>query len=506
MDDRGFCATGFDCCLYRILIAAWMLALAACTAGPDYVRPAAPVPVAFKERAGWKIAQPMDERLGQKWWELFNDPQLTALAEQVVISNQNVLAAEAQLRQARALVQAARAGHYPMVTAGASASRSQRSGSLSSASDTGTVTPGEPVLSSSGRGSGVITAYSLPIDLSWEPDVWGRIRRSVEANEDLAQASEADLAAVRLSAQAELARGYFLLRSLDAQKQLLEETVANYQKTLQLTRNRYQSGVAARADLLQAEAQLKTTVSQALELGVQRAQLEHAIAVLIGKPASSFSISAAPLLNEFPAIPGALPSQLLERRPDIASAERRMAAANAQIGIAQAAYYPNVLLSGSAGLEALSLADLFSWPSHFWSLGSALSGTLFDAGLRRAQTEEARAAYDATVAAYRQTVLTGFQEVEDDLAELRILAAQAQAQEDAVEASRESLAVTLNQYKAGIVSYLNVIVSQSTALANQRTAVEIRGRRLIASVLLITALGGGWDISALGDEAGAGKR
>jgi NodT family efflux transporter outer membrane factor (OMF) lipoprotein len=470
-----------------------LLALAACTVGPNYARPTAPVPAAFKENEGWKIAQPGEGRLGEAWWRLFNDPQLTALEEQVVISNQNVLAAEAQVRQAKALVQAARAGYYPTVTVGASVTRSQRSGSLSTGTGTGTGN----VTNGSGGSPAVITDYSLPFDLAWEADLWGRIRRSVEANSDSAQASEADLAAARLSAQAELAQDYFLLRSQDAQKELFDATVASFQKALDLTRNRYASGVAAKADVLQAETQLKTAKAQAIDLGVQRAQLEHAIALLIGKPASAFSLPPAPLAAVFPQIPAGLPSQLLERRPDIASAERRMAAANAQIGVAKAAYYPSVRLSASAGLEALTLANWFSWPSRFWALGPAISETLFDGGLRRAQTDQAKAAYDATVASYRQTVLTGFQEVEDNLAALRILEAEAQAQDDAVKSSRESEAVTLNQYRAGIIGYINVTVAQNTALANERTAVGILGRRLTASVLLIKALGGGWDAAEL---------
>ena len=485
----------------RSIFVAAALVLTACTVGPDYVRPTAPVPAVFKESEEWKIAQPRDARIDQGWWKLFNDPHLSALEEQVVISNQNVAAAEARFRQAKALVRQSRAGYYPTVTAGLSATRSQRSGTSSTGTVTGT---GASTGIGTGRtsGSAPITQYSLPVDLSWQADVWGRIRRSVESNRDAAQASEADLAAAQLSAQAELAQDYFLLRSQDAQKQLLDETAASYRKALELTRNRYASGVAAKADLLQAETQLKTTTAQAIDLGVQRAQLEHAIALLVGKPASSFSIAVAPLVKVFPELPAGLPSQLLERRPDISSAERRMAAANAEIGIAKAAYYPNLQFSASAGLQALSLAELFSWPSLVWAVGPALSQTVFDGGLRRAQTEGARAAYDATVAAYRQIVLTGFQEVEDNLAALRILEAEAQAQEDAVNSSRESLAVTLNQYRGGVVSYLNVLVSQNTALANERVAVELLGRRLVASVLLIEALGGGWDAAFLREDDG----
>ena len=475
-----------------ILFLAALAGLAACTVGPNYVRPSAPAPVqdAFKESEGWKVAQPADGRLSGAWWQLFNDPQLTALEEQVVISNQTIAAAEAQVRQARALVQASRAGYYPTVTVGASVTRSQRG---VASSTIGGVSTGSGVSNS--------TAYSLPFDLSWEADVWGKIHRTVEASRDSAQASEADLAAARLSAQAELAQDYFLLRIQDAQKVLLDETVAAFQKALDLTRNRYQGGVAAKSDLLLAETQLKTTKAQEIDLGVQRAQLEHAIALLIGKPASSFSLPPASFGAVFPPIPAGLPSQLLERRPDIASAERRMAAANAQIGVAKAAYYPSISLSASAGLQAVSLANWFTWPSRFWALGPAISQTLFDGGLRMAQTEQARAAYDATVATYRQTVLTGFQEVEDNLAALRILEAEAQAQQDAVQASQESLAVSLNQYRAGIISYINVTVAQSTELANRRTAVGILGRRLTSSVLLIKALGGGWDAASLEGSA-----
>lgn len=470
----------------KLLIAALLpVAVTACTVGPNYVRPEAPVPVAFKEVKGWKVAQPGGGKLDEAWWRLFNDPDLNALEEQVVISNQNLKAAEAQVRQARALITQQRSAYFPTATVGASITRSQRGVTSSSASG--------------GTGNSVqnSTAYSLPFDFSWEADVWGKIRRSVEASSDSFQASEADLAAARLSAQAELAQDYFLLRVQDLQQQLLDATVASYQKAYDLTRNRYQGGVAARSDLLQAETQLKTTQAQAIDLGVQRAQLEHAIALLIGKPASAFSLPTRPFAAVFLQIPAGLPSQLLERRPDIAAAERRMASANAQIGVAQAAYYPTVGLSASAGLQAASLADWFTWPSRFWAIGPVLSQTLFDGGLRRGQTEQARATYDQTVANYRQTVLTGFQEVEDNLSALRILETEALAQDDAVRSAAETLAVALNQYRAGVVSYLNVTAAQSTELANRRTAVGILGRRLTASVLLIRALGGGWDAQAL---------
>ena len=472
----------------RLLLLAGVLALSACTVGPDYVRPTVEVPPVFKEMSSWKTAQPRDHVSRGPWWEAFGDPQLNALERQVTVSNQNLAVAEAQFRQAQALVQAARSGYFPTVSVGASASRTRRP------------------LTSSGGGttSTTVSDYTLPVDVTWELDLWGRVRRSVEASRANTQASAADLESVRLSIQSALAQNYFQLRTLDAQKQLLDTTVAYYRKSLELTRNRYTSGVVSRGDVLQAETQLKTTEAQAMDVGVQRAQLEHAIALLLGKPASSFSLAPAPLAVAPPAIPAVVPSQLLERRPDIGAAERRVAAANAQIGVAQAAYYPTVSLSGAAGFEATDLAKWLTWPSRFWSLGAAASETLFEGGLRRAQTEEARAAYDATVAAYRQTVLTGFQEVEDNLATLRILAGEAQVQDEAVKAARQSLELVTNQYRAGTVSYLDVIVVQTAALASERSAVDIAGRRLNASVLLVKALGGGWHANDLptGDEPG----
>jgi NodT family efflux transporter outer membrane factor (OMF) lipoprotein len=494
--------------LNKLTAAVAALLLSACSVGPDYVRPNpvvnTPMPAAFKETEQWKFAQPKDGKIQPGWWKLFNDPVLNALEEQVVISNQNIAAAEAQLRQARAIISANRAAYFPTIGVNPSVTRSQRSGSLSSGSSAaGTTTSTGTTVVSTGRGGGAtaITDYNLPADLSWEIDLWGRIRRTVEASRDNAQATQADLAAATLSAQAELAQDYFLLRSQDLQKKLLNDTVASYLKALELTRNRYAGGIAAKSDLLQAEAQLKTTQAQAIDLDVQRAQLEHAIALLIGKPASSFSIPVAPMAVVFPEIPAGMPSQLLERRPDVAGAERRMAAANAQIGVAKAAYYPNLQLSASAGLEAISMANWLTWPSRFWALGATVSETLFDGGLRRAQTEQARAAYDATVANYRQTVLVGFQEVEDNLAALRILSLEAAAQDEAVKASEATLAVSVNQYRAGIIGYLNVIVAQNTALANERAAATILARRLTSSVLLIKALGGGWNAAELGAEA-----
>lgn len=475
---------------HNIIAAAALMFLSACTVGPDYVRPTAVTPPVFKEMSGWKVAQPKDDILRGSWWEIYNDPQLNALEEQVAVSNQSVAAAEAQFRQARALVQAARAGFFPSATAGASVTRSN-----------------SPVRGGGGivGASNTVTDFLLPVDLSWELDIWGRVRRSVEASRASAEASAADLEALRLSIQTTLAQDYFQLRALDAQKQLLDETVSSFRKSLDLTKNRYTSGVVSRGDVLQAETQLKTTEAQAIDASVQRAQLEHAIALLAGKPAADFSIVAAPLTAVPPAIPVGLPSELLERRPDIAAAERRVVAANAQIGVAKAAYYPTVTLSGSAGFVNPDLANWLSWPSRFWSVGAAISETLFDGWLRGALTEQARAAYDATVANYRQTVLSGFQEVEDNLAALRILEAEGLVQGEAVKAAEQSVAITTNQYKAGTVSYLYVIVTQTAALTNQRTAVDILGRRMTASVLLIKALGGGWQGSALPSAVDSGS-
>ncbi len=339
--------------------------------------------------------------------------------------------------------------------------------------------------------------WSLPVDVSWEPDLFGRVRRNVESSRASAQATAADLENVRLAVCAEVAQDYFQLRALDAQKQLLDATVKAYSTTLELSRNRYSSGVASRGDVLQAETQLKATQAQAIDVGVQRAQLEHAIAVLVGKPASDFSIPVNPIAGTPPPIPVGLPSELLERRPDIAAAERQMAAANAQIGVAMAAFYPTVTLSASGGSQTLDLSKWLTWPTRFWSIGTAISETLFEGGLRKAQTEQARASYDATVATYRQTVLTGFQEVEDNLSALRILMEEASAQAEAVRAARDATTVVTNQYRSGIVAYVNVIVAQTTELSNERVALTIQGQRMTAAVLLIKALGGGWDASAL---------
>lgn len=461
---------------YRMKLLAVVLpmALSACTVGPDYVRPPVAAPAAFKEMQGWKIAQPQDQEIRGKWWEVFGDPELNALQDRVNISNQNLAQAEALFRQAKALVQSARAAYFPNLSGSVSASRSNRA-------------------SQSGVTSSPSNSHTLAFDANWEADLWGRVQRNVEANQASAAASAADLESTRLSIHAQLAQTYFQLRAVDAQQQLLARTVADYEKSLQLTQNQYEAGVVARGNVVLAQTQLKSTQAQAIDTGIQRAQLEHAIALLVGKAPSEFSLTPAPLALAVPAIPVGLPSTLLERRPDIAAAERRVATANAQIGVAKAAFFPALTLSASAGLQSSSFSDWLSLPNRFWSLGPALAMTLFDAGARKAQTEQAIAGYDANVAAYRQTVLGAFQEVEDNLAALHILEQEAQVQNEAVQSARLSVEFATNQYKAGIVNYLNVISAQTTALGNERTAVELLNRRMNASVLLIKALGGGWE-------------
>jgi len=400
---------------------------------------------------------------------------------QVAITNQTIKAAEGRVREAQALTQQARAAFFPIVTANASATRSGSGGGTRSTSSGTTVTLG-----------GVHNSYNVALDINWEIDLWGRVRRTLEASEATAEASAADLESAKLSAQAQLAEDYFLLRAQDAQVRLLNDTVAAYERSLQLTRNQYAVGVVGRADVAQAETQLKSTQAQAIDATAQRAQLEHAIAILIGKPPAEFSLVAETVPTVFPVIPVELPSELLERRPDIAAAERRAAAANAQIGVAESAFFPSLTLSATGGFQSSVLSQLFSLPSRYWSLGPALAQIIFDAGLRRAQTAQAIATYDENVANYRQTVLTGFQEVEDNLAALKILEQEAAVQDEAVKAARESLAIVLNQYRAGTANYLAVVVIQAAALNNERTAISILGRRLTASVALIKALGGGW--------------
>ena len=478
-------------CTLSLLLVSVLSLVAGCTVGPNYMRPTVMTPPSYKEADGWKKAEPRDDVPRGAWWEIFGDPRLNGLEAQVSISNQSLAAAEATYRQAVALVREARAAYFPTVTVGIGYARSR-------SSETVGLSFGSVGSSGVARSTGGSSNFfQLPVDVTWAPDLWGKVRRAVESSRAAAQASAGDLESARLSFQAELAQDYFQLRTLDADKRLLDQTVAAYEKSLELTRNRYASGVVSRADVVQAETQLKTTQAQAIDVGVQRAQLEHALALLIGQPASTFSLAAAPLGAAPPSIPTGVPSELLERRPDISAAERRVAAANAQIGVALAAFYPTVTLSASAGFESSSITQWLTWPSRFFAVGPGISETAFDGGLRRAQTEQTRAANEASVATYRQTVLAAFQGVEDKLAALRILEDEARVQEEAVKSAQQSVTLTTNQYNAGTVSYLNVITAQTIALTNQITAVQIAGRQMTAAVLLIQALGGGWDASEL---------
>jgi NodT family efflux transporter outer membrane factor (OMF) lipoprotein len=455
--------------------------LAGCAVGPDYRRPAAETPAAYKEIQGWKLAEPRDDLTRGNWWEIYGDPELNTLVRQVEVSNQNVRAAEAQVRQALAILGSARAANYPTVSAGLGASRGQGT-SASSSTGTTVVTPGAAIRNTD----------RVSLGAAWEADVWGRIARTVEADEAAAEASAADLQAALLSARATLVQTYLQLRINDAQRRLLEQTIVAYERSLTITRNRYEAGVAGRSDVAQAETQLRSTQSQAIDLGVQRAQLEHAIATLLGRAPADFRLPPGDAIPSLPSIPVGLPSELLERRPDIAGAERRIAAANAQIGVAQAAFFPALTFSASGGYQNSSFSQLMTLPNRFWSLGPSLAATLFDGGARSAQKEQAIAAYDRSVAIYRQAVLVAFQDVEDNLAALRILAEEAEAQRAAQMAAAEALALTDNLYQAGTVSYLNVVSAQAASLAADRASLGITGSRLVASVLLQKALGGGW--------------
>jgi NodT family efflux transporter outer membrane factor (OMF) lipoprotein len=465
---------------FRPAIVIALLAISACAPKTKYVAPTADIAPAFRENADWKIAQPGDEILRGNWWELFGDPELNALEPLIDISNQTLKAADAQFAQARAIVRGTRAGLFPQVDAIPSASRAEQSGNRPS-----------PTIHRAAND------FVLPIDASYEADVWGRIHSAVSASRADAQASAADLETARLSLHAKLAVDYFTLRGIDRDRQLLQAAVESFEKALELTQSRFQGGIASQADVAQAETVLETTRAQAVDVGVGRAALEHAIAVLIGKPASTFSIAVAPLNAAPPGVPAGLPSELLERRPDIAAAERRVAAANAQLGVATAAFYPRLILSGAAGFESSPLGSLLTGTSSFWTIGPALLVNVFDAGRRHAVSDQARAAQDEATAVYRQAVLLAFREVEDQLAALRILDEEAAIQRRAVDAAQRSLMQATNRYRGGLASYLEVTSAQNAALANQRTAVGILTRRMNASVLLMKGLGGGWQASTL---------
>ena len=473
------------------LLFAGLILLSGCAVGPRYSRPSAPVPADYKETPqNWKPAQPADQVLRGKWWEVYQDPELNGLEEKINISNQSLKAAQAQFAQARATVRYNRADYYPTITAGVSATRERFSANRPLA---GSVTATGPPTTAATTMNDLI----IPVDMAYEPDVWGRVRRTVEAARANAQASLADLESVSLSVHAELAVDYFQARELDAESQLLDSTVASYLKQLELTDNRYKGGVASQVDVAQAQTQLETARAQAIDVRAQRTQFEHAIAVLIGEPASTFSLPVIALSASPPVIPPGLPSALLERRPDIAANERLMAAANAQIGVAKAAYFPLFNLTPSAGFESTTIVNWLSSPSAFAAVGASAVVTAFDVGRRRAASDQARAAYDQTVANYRQNVLTAYQEVEDSLAALRLLEDESNTQTAAVAAAEHSLALSNNRYRGGVTTYLEVITAQTTALANERAAVQISGRRMVDSVLLIKALGGGWNAASL---------
>jgi NodT family efflux transporter outer membrane factor (OMF) lipoprotein len=477
--------------IVALLLVLLFVALEGCTVGPKYVKPTVPStstykeepPASFKESDQWQPAHPGDQAGRGNWWEVFGDPQLNRLEEQIASSNQSLKVAEARFREARAAIRFNRAAQFPTISTAPGASYVKSSD----------FSPNFPTkIQQSSKGD-----FELPIELSYELDLWGRVRRSVAAAREEAQATAADYETAKLSLEGELALDYFELRSADAQKQLLDDTVKAYTDNLHLTLNRFKGGVAPKADVAQAQTQLDTTRVQDTDVTVQRAQFEHAIAILIGKPPAEFTLAAAPLSYQPPNTPIGLPSELLQRRPDIAAAERRMAEANQQIGIARAAYFPTVTLGGTAGFSGSQGSNWFSWPSGFWAVGPTLAQTLFDAGRRRATSESARANYDASVATYRQTSLTAFQEVEDNVAALRILENEAQQQEQAVASSKDSLHFFTNRYKGGVDTYLQVITAQTLELANERNAIDIQRRRLDASVLLIKALGGGWNVSNL---------
>lgn len=465
--------------------------LGGCALGPDYQRPELAAPAQFKQVEGWKAAAPADVLERGNWWALYGDAELDALVERLHVSNQNLAAAEAQYRQARALVRGARASFYPTLSGSAGVTRAGQGGGDS------TIRTADGVTVSGSGTSSISKSYDLSLNAAWELDIWGKLRRGLEASRADFEASAADLAAVRLSLQSELVQNYLQLRILDEQKRLLDATVAAYERSLRLTENQYRAGIVPKSDVSQATSQLKSTQAQAIDLEWQRAQLEHAIAVLVGVSPAELSIAPRDDLPALPEVPVALPSQLLERRPDVAAAERRVMAANAQIGVAEAAWFPDLTISASGGYRGSSFADWIEVPNRFWSLGPQLALSLFDGGARRAELERSEAAYDQTVAQYRQAVLDSFREVEDYLVQLRVLEQESGVQQEALDAARESLRLIENQYRAGTVDFNSVVNVQATALNNERTNLTLLGSRLTASVQLIAALGGGWDLEQL---------
>jgi NodT family efflux transporter outer membrane factor (OMF) lipoprotein len=490
-----------------------LAALSACAVGPNYHRPSAPTSTQFKEAEGWKPAEPREAASGQPWWSVYDDPILDGLEKQIDVSNQTLKQSEAAWRQAVAVVSQARSQLFPTigVTGQATRARGASSGISSGANASpssntgGTTTTGTTTTTTTipnSQASHPFNEFELAGTASWELDIWGRVRRTVEGDVATAQATEAELAAARLSAQATLATDYIELRVADEQKVLLDQTVEAYKRSMQITQNQYKAGIVAKTDVITAETQLEGAQSQDINVGVTRATLEHALAVLIGKPPADFSLPPAKLGDAVPVAPSGLPTALLERRPDISQAERDMKAANAQVGIAIAAYFPDLTLQGSYGFSSGVISHLVSAPNSLWSVGANVTDAVIDFGSRSAQVREARAAYDAAVANYRQTVLTAFQQVEDELATLRILEQQFQVQEQATRSANLAVQLTLNQYKAGTVAYTSVVTAQTVALNDSTTLLTIRQSRLTASVALIQALGGGWEASSLDTPAG----
>jgi NodT family efflux transporter outer membrane factor (OMF) lipoprotein len=478
--------------------AAILLAFPACTVGPKYHPPAPQAPPAykespaqFKEDQGWNVAQPSDAQLRGKWWEIFNEPELNALEEQLDINNQNIRQFFENFMEARAIVREAHAQYFPTLTAAPGFTRSRTSSRLNTTPVTTTTsgTTAQPQLQS--------TVYSLPLEASWEPDLWGKVRNTVRQARYAAQVSAADLENEKLTEEAALAEYFFEIRGQDQLQQIFDETVKADQKTLDLTRGLYESGIDDQISVVEAETTLQTAQAGATNVAIARAQYEHAIAVLVGKAASDFSIPVKPMTTAPPPIPIGVPSQLLQRRPDVAAAERTMAEANATIGIAYAAYYPNLTLNAEGGFQSSSFTNWLSWPSRFWSIGATLSETIFDAGLRRATVQQYVATYNADLAAYRQTVLTAFQQVEDALAEVRILSKEIQQEQQAVNSAQTFLKLEQARYESGIDPYVDVLVAQTTVLANQQTLNGLQVEQMMAAVSLVENLGGGWDVSQL---------
>jgi NodT family efflux transporter outer membrane factor (OMF) lipoprotein len=471
-----------------------MLLLTGCMVGPKYVKPTAPLapaykeanPDAYKENANWHPAQPADAAERGAWWKIFGDAELNALEPQIAANNQSLKAADARFREARALIRFNHASLYPTVGVAPFA------GGLRDSLN-------QPYFNAANAANNVkgVGEILLPVDLNYEIDVWGRVRRTVSAAREEAQASAGDRQTVLLSLQAELAVDYFEARSADAEEKLLNDTVKYYEEAYRITNNRFEGGVSPKSDVDQAQTQLEAAKVQAHDITLQRAQFEHAIAILLGLPPASFTLPGAPLDARPPIIPPGLPSELLERRPDIAAAERRVAEANDRIGIARAAFYPTISLSGSAGFEGTSFTNLFNPSSFLWSLGPTLSQTVFDAGRRASVSEQANASYDETVANYRQTTLTAFQQVEDNLAALRVLQQEAEHQHQATLAAQSAEQIFNNRYVGGLDNYLQVVTAQTTALINERNDIDIMRRQMDASVLLIKALGGGWNVTDL---------